>query len=899
MTPSIPLMLRPLFLLLPTLLVSIYLSGSAHGQGQNQLEDSELESLAASLASYSEARDSGTDLVAAQVEVETALLSLSPALSGGNPLQSPLVLGRAVWLSKDFDDEKRSRGKIRTDLVKSGSFANGGMEIAFRLPRDYDPSQGSYPLILSIPDVGESPTEHIQQNWVLKDVKDGAILVCPQMPTTTAEWDQVMIKGRPGGLSHVLTALRIVSDRFSFDPDRVYVCGRGKGVPAAVAAGNYSPQRFAGVIGRAGDAGEVGPSNFGNLPTLFTGAGANAQAFQDASVEAKVDNCTIAPAGKEQDVWDWIEVHPRTTYPGSVSLQVGDPFPTRTYWLRVSPMAPVCKVTATIERETNTIRIDGEGASQVTLYLNDLLVDLGKPLNVICNGVERNAPISPRTALMLNLLSDGISDAGCMYVAQASYSMIDEAESVASRNELEQDDELVQQLADAGDDAVKLWEVYLWCLTTQRKERTEPVLRRIVRVDPLHRAAHMALGHIAHEALWFRSQDSLDRFLQSQVEETAVERGLIQVNSLWLHPDERGLAQKRMTKDPETGQWFTRAERKRLDAGWGLQDLEWLEPAEAGKADDGLWKVGAEWLNLWDANQRHASIGNMWTIPSDEVLLYSTADRATSLRAIEQVSLAITDMRKVFGAQPALPLNIVVLNREEQYDRFAFGEPDGRRPGTDTGRMHVIHSAYFAESWFPRMEGKPAYRPAGVCFWDAQEPSGDLWGVHATRLAAGLAYVGALDPSPDAVKMALKDQPSQEYYDAFVGEQQLPSWLRFGAAVYAQRYFQDSSAPADGDAWWARKWSIQNLNDRGGMRALSEVLGEPLDPDDRDGSRRRLLELGLVVSFIVDGGCTEVNEAHGALKVALASGRKFSKPMEALTDALLANESALIEFATL
>ncbi len=889
---------RPLFFL-PLLLISLLLVGDSPGQGQRRLNDDELKTLAASLASYSEARESGANLEEAQRKVEGDLLALSPALSNEHPLQSPLVLGRAVWLSHQFSDEKRQRGKITTEVFERGSFETGGMEFAYRLPKDYDPGEHSYPLILTIPDEGELPTEHIQRNWTLKALKERAILVCPQMPTAIAEWDQVMIKGRPGGLSHVLTALRIATDRFAIDADRVYISGRGKGVPAALAAGNYSPQRFAGIVGRAGDAGELGPENFSNLPTLFTGAGARAQAFQDASAETNANNCLIDPTGKEQEVWDWIEAHPREAFPESVTLVPGDPFPTRAYWLRVAPMAPVSKTTATIERETNTIRIDGEGVSQVTLYLNDVLVDLGKPLHVICNGVERKPPLSPRTSLMLDMLNDGTSDSGCMYVAQANYAMIDDANTVVQIAAPKQDDEFEQRVAEAKGDATKLWEVYLWCLSTKRQERVAPVLRRIVRVDPLHRAAHLALGHIANDVQWFHSQAALDRFLLGQVEETALSRGLVQVKSLWIHPDERALAQKRMVKDQETGQWLTGAERKLLNAGWGLQDMEWIRPEEAGRADDGLWKVGTEWLDLRDANQRHASIESMWTIPSAEVLLYSTADRDTSLRAIDQVSLAIADMRKVFGAEPALPLNVVVLKNEEQYDRFAFGDPDGRRPATDTGRQHVIHSAYFAESWFPRVEGKVEYRGAGVCFWDAQEPSGDLWGVHATRLATGLAYANALDPSPGAVKKALGEHPDQEYYDAFLAEQQLPSWLRFGGAVYAQRYFLDTSAPADGDAWWARKWSIGNLNDRGGIRDLQEVLSTPLDPDDRDDSRRRLLELGLVVSFVVDGGCAPVTEAHEELKHALAGGRKYSKQVEALTKALLANEAALATFATL
>ena len=92
----------------------------------------------------------------------------------------------------------------------------------------------------------------------------------------------------------MLTSLRVAAERFAVDEDRVFVAGTGKGVPAAVAAGHTSPQRFAGVIGWAGDAGELGPENFLNLPTLFAGGAAKARAFRDKAVELGLDQVFTA-----------------------------------------------------------------------------------------------------------------------------------------------------------------------------------------------------------------------------------------------------------------------------------------------------------------------------------------------------------------------------------------------------------------------------------------------------------------------------------------------------------------------------------------------------------------------------------------------------------------------------
>src|SRR6185503_564835 len=266
------------------------------------------------------------------------------------------------------------------------------------------------PLILAIPAEDEKPVDHIRADWVEREVQERVILLCPEMPRNPEDWDKVMVKGRPGGLCHVLTALRVASERFSVDPERIFVAGRSKGVRAALAAGNYAPQRFAGIIGRAGDAGDAKPDNFGNLPTFFTGGAAGARAFGEACRAAGFDNSRSQADGTEADVWRWMLDHPRKSVPERVVLVPGNPFPTRAYWLSVSPSAPECRATATIERTSNTIRIDTVGIASATLFLDDALLDLGRPVRVIADGHERSATVVRQLSSFLDMLHDGTSD---------------------------------------------------------------------------------------------------------------------------------------------------------------------------------------------------------------------------------------------------------------------------------------------------------------------------------------------------------------------------------------------------------------------------------------------------------------------------------------------------------
>jgi hypothetical protein len=111
------------------------------------------------------------------------------------------------------------------------------------------------------------------------------------------------------------------------------------------------------------------------------------------------------------------------------------------------------------------------------------------------------------------------------------------------------------------------------------------------------------------------------------------------------------------------------------------------------------------------------------------------------------------------------------LHDEEQYDLFAFGAPDG--PSSAHARRAPAHRCtwrFFAESWFELRDGKPAFRGMGVGYWDAHVPNGDAYGVHSARLATGLSYVEAIDPSPKAVRKVARTEPTADYLEAYRAE---------------------------------------------------------------------------------------------------------------------------------
>src|SRR6185503_4476502 len=136
-------------------------------------------------------------------------------------------------------------------------------------------------LILCIPDKGIKPEQHITEKWIAPAIRDSAIIAACPMPDDPTQWTETGGANKPGGVGNLLTVLKEMTRAYAFDYDRVYLAGSGVGVAAALTIASRYPDRFAGVIGRSGDAADTPVDNFKNLPTFFAGAGSGATAFAD------------------------------------------------------------------------------------------------------------------------------------------------------------------------------------------------------------------------------------------------------------------------------------------------------------------------------------------------------------------------------------------------------------------------------------------------------------------------------------------------------------------------------------------------------------------------------------------------------------------------------------------
>jgi hypothetical protein len=396
--------------------------------GDEVLKGADRDALAKALAKYMTAQTKQKDLDKARTEISDEFDKLKKKLKR-DPLALPADLGRALWESFDYDQQtKAKKAKVVTFGASYDPNAKEGkpqFEYAVWAPAKYNPKQ-AYPLILCIPEKGAKVTDHLVEKWNTEALRETTILAVVPMPgDEVAQWSEMGSEEKPGGAGNLLVVFREMKRMYAIDFDRVFLAGRGEGVAVAVTIASRFPDRFAGVIGRAGDVADTSCENFKNLPTFFAGGGAGATKFSECLHNAGYENCTIKPDAQEPDILAWMQAHPRVSNPSEVVLIPGTPIPNKAYWIEVPPFDGLGKasVKAKADRSTNTITIDGEGVTSIVLYFNDALVDMDKPVKVLCNGAEHVDQIPRNLTTTLNLMFQSRSDPGKLYTATKPYDL--------------------------------------------------------------------------------------------------------------------------------------------------------------------------------------------------------------------------------------------------------------------------------------------------------------------------------------------------------------------------------------------------------------------------------------------------------------------------------------------
>jgi hypothetical protein len=480
----------------------------------------------------------------------------------------------------------------------------------------------------------------------------------------------------------------------------------------------------------------------------------------------------------------------------------------------------------------------------------------------------------------------------------------------ATSVQAKQDVEFEKRKTEAGDDVGKLWKLFQWCQDTKREKEGKAVLKRIVKLDPNHKDANIALGNVFYDGKWFANEKKVEEYKKAQELEQKRAQGLVEWKGQWVPADDVPYLEKGLVRD-DSGNWVNAEEAKKLAEGWVRQDLDWIPPAQAENVAKNLWKCGDEWLPLDKADEYHAEVGTWWRIAGDRFHVFTTCERDHATQRMKrELDAAYADLERAYGARPSEPVIVIILRDSSQYGSFAAGDEYEQRPGTDALGLSSIHHAFFADAAADPVTG--AFLGAGAGYWDGSSETGNKWGVHSVRHALGLSFGEGLDPSPKTIERSRKTRMTpDQFWESFYGEKRVPRWFRYGAAAYAERYYRDTTVGMGGDPLWARKWSVQNIVARGGLRQLKQVLEFDLSVEGGPDSEKLINEAGLFVAWLLDGGNEAAAAKLKAFQAALTAGRErganpaaakdrekaLAQAIKDLEAVILENEAAIKSFA--
>ena len=361
------------------------------------------------------------------------------------------MLGR---YHKAYFTKKRAfaTGRLKTEMLTLDR--NGehfAIEYSIHVPKSYDGSK-SWPVLLCLHDDGKKlGKNYLQKVWLTrehKDLVDKFILVAPHIPEKLLK-KKIKIKVNNKSkrvetspkrvkwferyhLWSMVLPLYEVRKEYNCDPTRIFVEGVGKGGDAALTLAAMSPGRFAGVISRHGrfkDSELV--AGLTGCPTLVIkraggrldkGSGQEfwkslEAAAQDGTMPGLVLEALPAPegklkmkdmAGQETDpvlvanskVAAFIADNALEAYPKEVRVVSNH----RAF--RSHPLVKVvrhdilqgklldCQVR--FDREKNRIELTGSAFYKVSFFLNDSILDLGKPVEILVNGKLVDARVPDR-----------------------------------------------------------------------------------------------------------------------------------------------------------------------------------------------------------------------------------------------------------------------------------------------------------------------------------------------------------------------------------------------------------------------------------------------------------------------------------------------------------------------
>ena len=307
-----------------------------------------------------------------------------------------------------WTDHCKRLAKQRAGEIEAKSIQLGDKKLLYLEKVFGDMPEGGRSLWISMHGGGGAPTQVNDSQWKnqikLYQPAEG-IYVAPRAPTDTGNlWHQSHIDGLFDRLIENYIATRGVN------PNKIYLMGYSAGGDGVYQLAPRMADRWAAASMMAGHPNDAKPDNLRNLPFgLFMGGkdGAynrnkTAEKWKSLLTQLNKNDPTgyknmvrIYPEMghwmklKDAESLPWMASFTRNPWPKKIIWQQSNNINSRFYWLKIPEkyLTKGQRITANVK--DNTISIDTEKVSHLTIRLSDQLLDLDKEIKISVNGQKK------------------------------------------------------------------------------------------------------------------------------------------------------------------------------------------------------------------------------------------------------------------------------------------------------------------------------------------------------------------------------------------------------------------------------------------------------------------------------------------------------------------------------
>lgn len=401
-----------------------------------QLGDRDRERLAKSIAKYYEARAESKGVLDAREDLDDDVAKIEKSSDVDDLLSLTADWEQTLRLVKEYPSTPDA-GKGSLDDVTFEGFFKDEITYYVRGPKSYRRAT-PVPLLIIVPDAQQRIPEMLREDWLEEGtgIEDEFLIVAPYMPKDVERWTMMGDTGKPGGVDRILQVFKHVTEEWNVDTERVFLCGMEDGVAAALRIAALYPDRFAGVVGIAGDPLEEAVENFANLPVLMVAGADRATTLARDAEGRSWSHIETRPNADSGEIYEWLRGRTRTAHPQEIYYVPHESFAREAYWIRVIGADPDRNpsVHAVANRETNTVTIEGTGIRQVVLFYTDRVLDLDRPVTVVIGDAKHEHRVQRNIEFLLERARVS-GDPGRAYVEQRPFDFPESAEEAKEGDE--------------------------------------------------------------------------------------------------------------------------------------------------------------------------------------------------------------------------------------------------------------------------------------------------------------------------------------------------------------------------------------------------------------------------------------------------------------------------------